>query len=425
MIYENVICPFCGCLCDDIGVTVENGRIIAVKNGCTISRSKFLNYDKNRMRSPLVRKKGKLVEVGLEEAINKASEILGNANYPLIYGLSSTECGAQRKAIELAELVGGTIDNTASVCHGPTLIATQTIGSVTCTLGEVKNRADLVIFWGCNPAEAHIRHTLRYSVFPKGLYTGEGRKSRTVVVVDVRETPSSKIADVFVKVKPNGDFELLSMLRAAISGKDVEEVSGVSSDQIRKLAQKMKETKFGVLFFGVGLAMSKGKHMNLDATLSLVRDLNRYTKFVLMPMRGHYNVAGASATSLWQTGYPFAVNFSRGYPRYNPGEFSAVDLLAREECDAVLVIASDPVANFPIMASKYLAKIPTIVIDPKTSMTSLCAEVVLSTATAGIECEGIAYRMDMVPIRLKKVVESKSPSDEEILGKIIEKVKVL
>jgi formylmethanofuran dehydrogenase subunit B len=140
-------------------------------------------------------------------------------------------------------------------------------------------------------------------------------------------------------------------------------------------------------------------------------------------MRGHHNVTGACATSLWQTGYPYAVNFSRGYPRYSPGEFSAVDILARGECDAALIIASDPLANFPLEASRHLARIPTIVMDPKINLTSMVADVVMPTALAGIECEGTAYRMDAVPIRLRKVLPSKFPSDREVLRRIIDGVK--
>jgi formylmethanofuran dehydrogenase subunit B len=143
----------------------------------------------------------------------------------------------------------------------------------------------------------------------------------------------------------------------------------------------------------------------------------------LVPMRGCFNVTGAVATSLWQTGYPHSVNFSRGYPRYNPGEFSAADVVANGECDAALIIAADPIASFPAGASRNLAKIPIIVLDAKVSMTTLCAEVVFPVAVSGIESEGTAYRMDAVPIRLRKVVESKYPSDEEILGRIIERVK--
>jgi formylmethanofuran dehydrogenase subunit B len=208
-------------------VTVEDGRIKKVGKGCAISESKFLHHGENRAK-PMVRREGKLTEVPLGDAIEKAIEVLRGADSPLIYGLSSTECDAQRLAIELAERIGGTIDNTSSVCHGPTILAAQGIGAVKCTLGEVKNRADLVIFWGCNPGEAHIRHFVRYTT-PKGLFTAEGRRGRTIVCLDVRETPSTRMADVFIKAEPGHDFELISALRATIRGHEIGDVAGVSS----------------------------------------------------------------------------------------------------------------------------------------------------------------------------------------------------
>ena len=86
-------------------------------------------------------------------------------------------------------------------------------------MGEIKDRADLVILWGANPAECHPRHFTRYSVMPKGQYTPEGRKGRTVVVVDIRTTPSARIADVFLQIRPAKDFEALTALRALIKGR--------------------------------------------------------------------------------------------------------------------------------------------------------------------------------------------------------------
>ncbi len=420
-VYKNVVCPFCGCLCDDLEVVVENGKVVSTKNACPISKTKFLDHSKDRAK-PQVRKDGKLIEVSMEEAINKAAQILKESEFPLIYGLSSTESDAQRLAVELAEFIGGSIDSTASTCHGPTIVAAQGCGAVKCTLGEVKNRADLVIFWGCNPAEAHIRHSVRYSVTPQGMYV-RGKKERFIVHVDVRETRTSRMADMFVKVEPGKDYELLSALRAVIKGYEVGDVAGVPAEMIKQLAERMKGCRFGIIFFGMGLTMSSGKHMNIDAALRLVRDLNDHTKFTITPMRGHFNVAGAGEVLTWITGYPFAVNFSRGYPNYNPGEFSAVDLLFRGECDAALILASDPVAHFPIGASQHLAKIPTVVIDPKVSLTSLIAEVVIPCAIAGIESEGTAYRMDGVPLRLRKVVDSPYPTDREILEGILRRMK--
>lgn len=417
---ENVVCSFCGCLCDDIVIEVEDNRITAVKKACASGRSLFLNAH-TQAAQPTVDGK----EVEWSQAIDAASRILTDAASPLIYGLSSTASEAQRKAIALADLLGATIDSTSSVCHGPTSIGIQAQGEPTCTLGEIKHRADLLIFWGCNPAEAHQRHFARYSVLAKGKLTPQGRKDRTVVMVDVRPTASSRQADVFLQVRPGCDFDVLSALRALLKGQvlDVDEVGGVSVAQLRDVVERMKNCRFGVIFFGMGVTQTGGKHLNVAELLTLVAELNAHTRFTTMPMRGHGNVAGADCTLTWQTGYPFAVNFSRGYPQYNPGEFTAVDVLARGEADAALIIASDPVAHFPRRAAQRLGQIPTIVLDPEMNLTAQAARVVLPTAIYGISAAGTAYRMDNVPLPLKKVVESTQPTDEQVLDWMIERVK--
>ena len=49
---------------------------------------------------------------------------------------------------------------------------------MSCTLGEVKNRADFIIYWGGNPAECHPRHFTRYTLTQKGKFLPRGRKDR-------------------------------------------------------------------------------------------------------------------------------------------------------------------------------------------------------------------------------------------------------
>ena len=92
--------------------------------------------------------------------------------------------------------------------------------------------------------------------------------------------------------------------------------------------------------------------------LTLAAELNAFTKFVAMPMRGHGNVTGADMVMRWTTGYPFGINLSRGYPRFNPGEFSTVDLLVRGDNDAALILGADPGATMPQPAIDHLARIP-------------------------------------------------------------------
>jgi len=474
-VVKAVACPVCGCLCDDIELTIENGKITKVKNGCAMCESKFLGYNsKHRILKPLIRNNGELIETSLEEAIKRTAEILVEANYPILYGWSSTSCEATRVGLELTEEIGGVIDNTAVVCHGPSILGIQDIGISSCTLGQIRHRADLIIYWGSNPWSAHPRHIERYTALPEGRFQKSAwkgyltkikasiakkkiesairrvflrkkhsvplqfsrvlspamlREGRKLVVVDVRKTKSAEIADLFIQVEPNKDYELLQALRALIGNReiDVDKVAGIPVEQLEEVADLMIGCSFGILFFGVGLSMSKGKVRNVDAALSLVRDLNMHTKFAIMPMRGHFNVTGADTVFTWQTGYPYAVDLSLGYPRYNPGETSVIDILLRRDSDAALVVASDPVANFPRKVVEHLVRNPLIVIDPHMNPTAQMADVVFPSAFVGIEAAGTAYRMDHVPLPLKKVVDPPNDvlSDEEILRRILSEVRKL
>jgi formylmethanofuran dehydrogenase subunit B len=475
-IASNVTCPGCGSLCDDLEIEVENNVVTKVRNACGMGESRFLGYSTHRCQKPLVRKNGELVQMSLSDAIKETARILANASYPILYGWSNTSCEASRVGIELAEEIGGVIDNTSTVCHGPSALSIQDVGFSTCTLGQIRHRADLVLYWGSNPWSAHPRHIERYTNFTDGRfrrstwnkylsslgsYRAERRlkrttelaeetcarqpeeelidehtqrlppalfeKDRKMIVVDVRETRTAAIADYFLQVEPNKDYELFQAMRALLREEQlqVESVGGVPIDVLEDLVDVLVNCEFGVLFFGVGLTMSAGKLRNIEAGISLVRDLNQYTKFVIMPMRGHYNVTGANIVSTWQTGYPFAVDMTTGYPRYNPGETSVVDILSRGESDAALIVSSDPVAHFPKDAVRKLVQNPLIVVDPETSATSLMADVVLPCAIAGIEVEGTAYRMDRVPLPLKQVVRPSRTclSDEEILRRILREVR--
>jgi formylmethanofuran dehydrogenase subunit B len=424
-VVSDATCTFCGCVCDDMELTVEDHKITKAKNACVLGKAWFLNHTVEER--PVATIAGK--PATSEEAVDRAARILAAARYPIVYGLSDTTCEAQRVAVAIADRIGGCVDTTTSVCHGPSGMAFQGVGEVTCSLGEVKNRADLVIFWGSNPAESHPRHWGRYSTMPKGLFVPNGRKDRTVVLVDVRKSKSAPAADIFLQIKPRKDFEALWALRALVKGvqldDSIREETGISLEQLQDVAQRMKTCKFGVLFFGMGLSMTRGKHLNAEAALALARDLNEFTRFYAKPMRGHGNVTGADNVVSWQTGYPFGVNLGRGYPRFNPGEFTTADTLARGEADAALIVASDPMGNFSQPAREHLARIPYIALDPKETATTRGATVAFTTATYGINTGGTVYRMDDVPIPLRPAFASPYPGDEAVLKAISQRVREL
>src|SRR5438309_9508388 len=279
-----------------------------------------------------------------------------------------------------------------------------------------------MIYWGGNPAECHPRHFTKYSLTQKGKFIPNGRKVRTMVLVDIRETPSAKAADMFLQIRPGKDFEVITALRAVIKGQPVNRESvaetGLTVEQLEDLAKQMKAARFGIIFFGMGLSMTQGKHTNSAGVLQLAAEMNAFTKFVAMPMRGHGNVTGSDMVLRWTTGYPFGINLCRGYPRFNPGEFSTVDLLVRGDVDAALVLGADPGATMPQPAIDHLARIPTIVLDPKVTHSSRLARVHITTAVTGISAPGTVYRMDEIPLPLRPALKSPYPTDEEVVRRI-------
>ena len=425
-VIRDATCTACACVCDDIDLTVHGEKIIAAERACDLGERWFLSQRNQDRPECLIQGKPASVADGIE----RAAQILVSAKYPLVYGLSDTTTESQRVAVSIADWLGANIDTPTSVDHGPTGMAFQGVGEVTCSLGEVRNRGDLIIFWGTNPAVSHPRHFSKYSLHPQGLFVPHGRADRTCVVIDVEETESAQEADLFVRIKPGSDFEVAWILRALAAGievdaKQVESDTGQPLPVWQNLIERMKQAKFGVFFYGRGVTMSRGKNVNAEAVLALTRDMNRYTRFVCRSNRGRGNVSGADNVLTWQTGYPFGVNLSRGYPRYNPGEYTAAEVLARKEADAALIIANDPTERLNQAAREHLAAIPHVTLDPRESPVTRGAAVAFTVATYGINVPGTVYRLDDVPISLRPAFASPFTSDFAILSGIEQRVKEL
>jgi formylmethanofuran dehydrogenase subunit B len=450
-VVADVACPACGCVCDDLRITVDGARVVRVEPGCRLAEAWFPAH--SNVTRPEAEIDGR--RAAPDEAMARAAEILRGADNPLIYGLSRSSTDGQRAAVELADLLGATIDTTASLCHGPSIMGLQGAGESTCTLGEIRNRADLVIFWGCNPAVSHPRHAERYSVFPVGEFVPDGRAGRKVVMVGNRDqvhqwrlNAAGATPDYVVAIEPGGDFEAIAALRgmirfgadawraaakrepmpaASATGGRLGPDCGADFLQLRELAEMMRACRCGVIFFGIGLTGTSGDetaqrtplgHLNVECLLKLVAEMNSITRFHARRMRLHGDVSGADTVLCWQTGYPFSVDLSRGYPRYNPGEFSADDLLARGEPDAVLIVGSEKVLQFRPESLAALRRTPCIVIDYPGTDPPVQPAVRFTTSPYGLRAAGTAYRMDEVPIRYRAALPATYPTDAEVIQRL-------
>jgi formylmethanofuran dehydrogenase subunit B len=429
---KNIVCPVCGASCDDIQVDLS-GNSITVKNACKMGNAKFQEIvSSHRIRQPLLLEKKIVRPAPWEKAIERAAEILAAAKRPLIFMGSETSCEAMEVGLHLGEFLGAVVDSNSTVCHGPTAMGIQEAGRVGATAGQSKSRADLAVYWGSNPLESMPRHMSRYAVYPRGYWTRRGRFDRTIITVDPRESITAKNSDLHIQLRPNTDYELLSALLTLLHGKrphpSVEEVTGVSISQMEEMLAMMKGCNFGAIYVGLGIASSYGKHRNAEAAFNLVKELNAHTKFVIGALRGHCNVAGFNQIASYLYGYPFGLDFARGYPRYNPGEYTAVDLLREKDVDAALIVSADLVSHFPASCAEYLAEIPVACIDIAPCPTTMIADVVLPGVIDAMECDGTFYRLDDVPIYFQPLIGSPFPfteSNEDTMKQIFARVKSL
>jgi len=428
--FRNLVCPVCGASCDDIQVEMTAEGIVA-KNACKMGNAKFQELaSPHRIRQPLICQGGEMLPSGWEEALDRAADILASSSRPLIFIGSETSCEAMEVGLHLGEYLGGVVDSNSTVCHGPTAMGIQEAGRVGATAGQSKNRADLTVYWGSNPLESMPRHMSRYAVYPRGYWTRRGRFDRTVITVDPRRSLTAENSDLHIQLNPNTDFELLSALLALLHGQQphpsAEEVTGVAIRQMEEMLELMKGCNYGVIYAGLGMASSYGKHRNAEMAFHLVQELNNHTKFVIGALRGHCNVAGFNQVASYLYGYPFGLDFSRGYPRYNPGEFTAVDLLRERDVDAALVVCADLVSHFPADCASYLGEIPMICIDIASCPTTMLSDVVLPGVIDAMECDGTFYRLDDVPIYFQPFTASPFPftaSNQHTLQQLMERVR--
>jgi formylmethanofuran dehydrogenase subunit B len=270
-------------------------------------------------------------------------------------------------------------------------------GRASCTLGEIRNRADLLVFWGTDPDEQYPRYSSRYAVYPSGLYVPRGRRGRTVVSVSVGADKGPDDADLSIALAPEDEVAALAALRARLLGHTIRDLSALTPE-FMQLAGRMTSAKYVAIVHDGEPSAERRLPERTEGLIALTQTLNGPTRAALSTLRGGGNRSGAEAVLTWQTGFPFAVDFSRGAPRYRPDR-RAGDLLAAGAFGAALV-AGNP-ASAPAALRAGLGAVPVVVIGPRASEAPFPARVAIDTGVAGIHETGTAYRMDDVPLPLQ------------------------
>jgi formylmethanofuran dehydrogenase subunit B len=381
---EHVTCLGCGCACDDIGVVVKRGRIVETHNACALGTAWF----GDGVVPAEIRVDGRAAS--LDQAIDKIAALLLVANRPLVYIAGDLSCEAQRETVAIADRLHGALDSLAATA-ADSVLAAQRRGRASATLGEIRERTDLIVFWGVDPSDRYPRFSARYA-------ERSGGARPTIVSADVGAHRGPKDADLRVVIAAADEADALGVMRATVGGRELS--SAERFGPAIELARRMMQAKYVAIVVDgePGAETPTIDPDRAEALVTLAQALNGPTRCALSTLRAGGNRSGADAVFTWQTGFPFAVDFAGGTPSYRPAA-GAHALLASREIDAALVVGA--AATLPGPIAEELVGLPVAIIGPRASTTTVQPVVAIDTGVAGIHDGGTAFRMDDVPLPLR------------------------
>jgi formylmethanofuran dehydrogenase subunit B len=401
-----VTCLGCGCGCDDLTIGVTDGRIVSVEPPCPLARAWFGD---GRVPAAITRA-GR--PAPLDAAVADAAEALTAARGRVLVVLApeiSTQ--AQRTALAVADLLRATVDTATSDPAAAGLLAAQRRGRAASTLGEIRNRADVLLFWGVDPTPDYPRYLSRYALEPVGTHVPQGRAGRTVISVSVGADRGPPDAEIAIALRPEDEISALSVMRAAALGRTLGDLPA-SLAPVAAAADRLVKARYAVVVHDAEPGHEPARDpYRAEGLIALTQALNGPTRAALSTLRAGGNRSGAEAVLTWQAGFPMAVSYRDGAPRYAPASRGLAWAVAG---GAGAILVAGAAASLGDLLAEVASRTPTVVVGPLASEAPFPTRVAIDTGMAGIHEGGTAYRMDDVPLHLRPPLQGPRSAAETL-----------
>lgn len=282
----------------------------------------------------------------------------------LVTGFTAAPVETAALACDLAEALGAAVDPGDIGCGqvaGPTITR---IGAVTADPGELRDRADLVVFWFCPPAQAAA---FRAAYVTPAIATGRTRRVLTV-------GPTAAAPEGHVAVPRDDAFDLTRLLHAA--------AAGIACPAPAPLAAACDTLRTALDDAGcVAFVTCHDDPTGLEpwSLAGLVRALAHAKPAFQLPL-GHGGAGAAICT--WRFGAAGAIaQADRNGAAFLPAECDALRLVSRGEVDGIVTAGPLPAAVEAAIAARGDAI--TVIRADEHSLSRLLAAVRTQAAVGG------------------------------------------
>jgi formate dehydrogenase major subunit len=303
-----------------------------------------LVHSERRLRYPMKLSGGQWQKISWDQAVNeigdKLMDIRGKSGPDAAYWLGSakmTDEGAYLFRKLGAYWGTNNTDHQARICHSTTVTGvanTWGYGAMTNSYNDIRNTKTAIIMGG-NPAEAHpvsLQHVLE----------GQEMHRSNLIVIDPRMTRTAAHATEYVRIRPGTDIPVLygmmwhiikngwedkEFIAQRVYGfedakkemekwtpEEVERVSGVPGEQLKRVAQMFATQKPSTLIWCMGQTQHTVGTANVRASCMLLLLTGNVGGQGMGAniFRGHDNVQGATDVGLDIVTLPFYYGLVEG-----------------------------------------------------------------------------------------------------------------
>jgi len=380
-------CTYCGVGCG-LYLGVRDGKVMsvrgkrdgAVNNGLLCVKGRFgfdfINH-KDRLKTPLIKKNGKFVEAGWDEALDLVAAKLGKYKPEEVAVVSSAKCTNEDNYVAQkfarAVLKTNNVDHCARLCHAPSvagLVQSFGSGAMTNSFSEFRD-SGCIFAIGTNTTEAHpiIALELKRAV-------DNGAK---LIVANPREIDLVRWSHLWLQHNPGSDVALLmGMMRVIVDEglldqefiekrcenfdtfkkslknfdlNSVERITGVPKEKIAEAARIYATQRPSAILYSMGITQHSHGTDNVIATANLsmlTGNIGRPSSGV-NPLRGQNNVQGACDMG--------------ALPNVYPGYQAVTDAKVKDKFEAAWGGSLSPSVGMPIteiVEAAYKGKIKAI-----------------------------------------------------------------
>ncbi len=300
-----------------------------------------------------------MTKTGAAAWVNERAAALVAARRVLVSGFADASVETAALACDLAEALGAAVDPGAGDCGqvaGPTIAR---IGSVTADPDELRDRADLVLLWFCDPDASDPAFTATWLAPPPAA----GRPRRVIAVGPHRAAACQD----HVAADPAAACDLARLLHAAVVGVTVPVPSETLAAACASLHAALADAEC------IAIVTGHADPIGLESwsLVGLVRALAHGKPAFEVPLE----TAGAgAAVCTWRYGAPGAIaRADRTGAIFLPAECDALRLVARGEVDGIVAIGPLPAAVEEAIAAR--ADALTVVRADAASLPALLAAV--------------------------------------------------